>query len=122
MLVHAMLFLLCRYILWKLCASVIVLNIVLGIVIKSYFSAIGFSVGASASAGDTVANLIASADQNNVSDGVKPPQLYRRQRRLVVDEQRIASFLFMHMFTLRDSNDHLSVFRTLTSLFSGWSS
>lgn len=58
-------FKLMMYILWKLCASVIVLNIVLGIVIKSYFSAIGFSVGASASAGDTVANLIASADQNN---------------------------------------------------------
>jgi hypothetical protein len=65
------LFLFCRYILWKLCASVIVLNIILGIVIKSYFSAVGFSVGASASAGDAVGNLIAVADANNVSTPVQ---------------------------------------------------
>ena len=57
----------CRYILWKLCASVIVLDVILGIVVKSYFSAVGFSIGASASAGDAVGNLIAAADQDGVS-------------------------------------------------------
>ena len=40
---------------------------VLGIVVKSYFSAVGFSIGASASAGDAVGNLIAAADQDGVS-------------------------------------------------------
>jgi hypothetical protein len=76
----------CRYILWKLCASVIVLGMVLGIVVKSYFSAVGFSIGASASAGDAVGNLIAAADRDGVSSpDCDEPQWHCSTRRTESD-------------------------------------
>jgi hypothetical protein len=57
-----------RYIIWKLCASVIVLNIVLGIVVKSYFSAVGFALGTGGSrgVGGGVDQLMQEIDQNQV--------------------------------------------------------
>ena len=96
------LFLFCRYILWKLCASVIVLNIILGIVIKSYFSAVGFSVGASASAGDAVGNLIAVADANNVST---PVQLHCFTARAPVSRRTFARFPSNRVSAAAGTND-----------------
>ncbi len=54
---------------WKLCATVIILNMVIGVVIKSYFSAMGYSFasGGSAAAGDGVATLMDAVDENDVS-------------------------------------------------------
>ena len=57
----------CRYVIWKLCASVILLNIVLGIVIKSYFSAVGFALGGGGNTGDGgVDKLMQDIDRNQV--------------------------------------------------------
>ncbi len=57
----------CRYVIWKLCASVILLNIVLGIVIKSYFSAVGFAMGGGGNTGDGgVDKLLQDIDRNQV--------------------------------------------------------
>jgi hypothetical protein len=64
----------CRYIVWKLCGCVIVLNMVLGVVVKSYFNAVGFAIGTEKAkhSGDRVEELMDAVDQNNVSAAMWP--------------------------------------------------
>jgi hypothetical protein len=61
----------CRYIVWKLFGCVIVLNMVLGVVVKSYFAAVGFVFGTEKGKhSGGVEELMDAMDQNNVSAAV----------------------------------------------------
>ena len=60
----------CRYIVWKLFGCVIVLNMVLGVVVKSYFAAVGFVFGTEKGKHSGVEELMDAMDQNNVSAAV----------------------------------------------------
>ena len=61
----------CRYIVWKLFGCVIVLNMVLGVVVKSYFAAVGFVFGTeNGKHSGGVGELMDAMDQNKVSAAV----------------------------------------------------